>query len=601
MPLQSKEVVTLRLILDCDDGKEFDPFVHNSSQHRKQPVGLLDLPSEVRLEILRYLLLFRPNRTSHTRHLASGSIEHLLRIDSRRILEAPQFKHKSSQEINGILPRYHTCSISIAPLFTCKTIYQEGRDVLYNENSLVALQCGIRGMGGRLKNYGIPAYGPFEPQRLVTNNKKPIPKEPESSYKKFNPAVVIQGKSSAGRAPFYIVARDDGYDLLLALWIMVKSRFAKEMRFNILVTGDKHWYRSRLADALVTSGAIPWLHDYIESVQINVERPDEVAKDRLASITKLMVNSAPLRSNILSYSMICGTLDSLLHHAELLVNRQSYHAAEAHYERVCYAACSVVRTRTAKLVDVSAKMPDGINRICKLIAISAFRLCELRSGAISTFRHLRRSQTNNAGEEAPQTRNPSLDLSDDGQMQQLEAKISSKTTKTKRTTDSAKKVTSRRLAEVQLEASLMVSTTRLEHTEATEHAIVSGLLALRLPCACPVTEWNIRTSEMLIVLFGNRKDDESALHCVKRLQQNYGVILKEARAKGKKHRADYVEALLRDIHDCIAQDSLKTSLERARTYMEVLGHSHEVTRKLWGERLVPKPGYTGLIWTFRWA
>ena len=144
MPLLSREVLTLRLIFECDDGEEEENAASKESQN---PSPLLRLPVELRLEILRYLLCLDCNRKAHTRRPPQSSISELLYLNPRRILEAAPFKHKGNQEINGNPPIIKTCQLHTAVLKTCKQLYWEGRTVLYTDNKVLAIQSGIKGLG----------------------------------------------------------------------------------------------------------------------------------------------------------------------------------------------------------------------------------------------------------------------------------------------------------------------------------------------------------------------------------------------------------------------------------------------------------------------
>lgn len=611
MPLQSREVVTLRLILDCDEevGLDSQSIISTSCQKSSRgPGGLLGLPSELRLKILEHLLLFENIRTSHTRRLPYGSIDQLLNLESRRILEAPQFRHKSRQEINGVLPQYHTGHMSVAPLLVCKAIYREARSILYGKNDFMAVQCGIRGLAGRLKNYGIPTYGPINHDRLLIASRKDLLSkvQPDSAdhgtlidprMSQFYPALILQG-GSRPNAPFVVCSKQDAMDLLHAMWIMVKSPFARNMRFDILIGDEQLYTKAAETDRIIHRGAIGWLSEYLNYISFNTRLQSEELSKRIEAVHKARVSARPDEDNVHSYNSVCASLELQLREADANVSRERYFAAEADYERICYEACSVVRTRTAKLVDVSAKMPDGINRICKLIAISAYRLCELRSGAILEFRGLRRPISRQQSDDGNQSRNSSVDLGDPLQRHDLDISLTSKRREAPHVIEQA--VASRHTQ--QMSTSTKTVTTRLEGSEAVDNALMNALLASRLPCAAPIAEWNIRLNEMLLVLFERRNNHEHAYGCMRRLQQNYDHVLKDVRAKGRKTKVDYLEALSKNLHGCIVMARSTDAAERSKAYRLALTHSHEVVAKLWGgDRLVPKSGYTGLIWTFRWA
>ncbi|ETN44920.1 uncharacterized protein HMPREF1541_09795 [Cyphellophora europaea CBS 101466] len=602
MPLQSREVVTLRLILDCDcelDLNEDDCVTTSTllQPRSKRPTTFLSLPFELRVRVLRYLLRIDFNRQHHTRRIPQGSIDHLLHLDSRRILEAPQFRHKSRQDINGVLPKYHTCQLQPSILRTCRALHDEGRLVLYDENKIVAIQCGIKGLGSRLRNYGIPVWGPFDSHRLITSsagpkNKnehshnshmQPIPSSPIG----FKPVVLFQGKKSRSDAPFFVCSALDACDLVHALWIMVKCSFAKGMRFHVTLTNDVAYRGVSFSDSLTRRYLFPWMHNHIESLSINDTEKSEKPPERLVKMGQLLKTyhlASADEPNVYTYNSICELLEQMLHRADGYIAQQQYLAAESHYERICYEACSVVRTRTGKLVDVSTKMKDGINRVCKLIAISAFRLCELRSGAIVNFRSLRRPSPKG------QVDSTQKKAADGSALRGLYESAKTRPDSPKKTSKHSDKST----------PPLYARTTRLAESEAIDHALMSGLLALRLPCATPVPEWNIRLNTMLLDLSDRRKDYTDALWCIRRLQQNFNVLVKEARTKNKRAKQEVLEAIVLDLNTFLEQPKT-TMKKRAHELQNLIAHSHDVARRLWGERLTPRKGYIGLIWTFRWA
>ena len=102
--------------------------------------------------------------------------------------------------------------------------------------------------------------------------------------------------------------------------------------------------------------------------------------------------------NLHLYRVICDYLERILLQGEICVDQGNFVSGELSFERVCYEACSLVRTRTSALVDVSSRSKDGINRICKLIAVSAYRLCELRSGSLAQLILKRQPETTGQGE-----------------------------------------------------------------------------------------------------------------------------------------------------------------------------------------------------------
>lgn len=602
MPLQSREVVTLRLVLDCDVGEGLeDSNSHNSTHSRTRLSPLLSLPPELRLKILRYLLRFDRNRQQHTRRVLKGSIDNMILLDSRRILEAPQFKHKKSkQEINGLLPVYHSCHIYPSILRSCSLLCSEGRSVLYSENKVLAIQCGIRGLGSRFRNFGIPVFGPFGSHRLISpSNRKQCKYEgsdeshsvhgmkvTRSSQAGFPPVITFEGKNSNSSQPFYICSTLDAGDFIHALWIMVKSPFAKGMAFHAFLTNDTRHGARDFSHMMTRECLLPWMHNHLESLYVDEVKDLSPPKDHVAAVEKLLVShqtASEKEPNVYSYTAICELLERMLHYADDYVAQHQYLDAEAAYERVCYEACSMVRTRTGKLVDVSTKVKEGINRVCKLIAISAFRLCELRSGTIVNFKHLR-------AEKSPKSKAPPSTESD---VPMDSAQCQPEPPRTLRRHP-------RTFLHPERKVPFEKPTTRLPESEAIDHALMSGLLALRLPCATPVPEWNIRLSTILLDLFLRRKDWKDAMWCMRRLEQNFTVLVKEARAKDKKVKLEMLEAVVKSLHDFLEPNSAPCK-GRTKEAHNLIAHSHEVARRLWGERLTPRKGYIGLIWTFRWA
>ncbi|RMZ84823.1 hypothetical protein DV737_g1060, partial [Chaetothyriales sp. CBS 132003] len=638
MPLPSREVVTCRLIFDCD--AEWDDGNGNGSGIA--PPSLLCLPSEARCQIWRHLLRLDHNRGPHSRPVPDGAIQHLLQLDSRRILEAPQFRHKGKQEINGVLPLTYSCRLHPAILRTCRAIYAEATSVLYVENKVFAVQCGIRGLGARLRNYGIPTFGPIASSRLHRNAGTHVAGEAvdddddagssgsktsgsktsgsktsgsKTSGSKtsgsntsgsntsgsntsgsntsgsnttitgsnttttrtppaFDPVILFRGHSSRPSCPYYICSHRDGQNLMHALWIMVKCPFARAMRFDIHLTASPKYHSLALADKFVRGSLLPWMHNHIDVIGM-----DDMADPRRtllqACLDKHRKESLS-KSNLYTYNTVCGFLEQVKEAADAAVDNGHYTRAEDLYELVSYEACSIVRTRTGKLVDVSTKTPNGINRVCKLVAISAFRLCELRSGAITAFKRYNRSAvaTPCASPKAEVTEEQALD-------------IAPKSGATPTSPDAPSKYPPS-------------GTTRLKGVMAIEHAIMAGLLALRLPCATPIPEWNIRLNLMLLYLFTQYGDMANALLCVRHLHATCEALMNEAMAKDKKgQKWDCLAALV----DALSEQTSRIvrDKERKRECQLLVEQGQDCVRRLWGERLLPKKGYTGLIWTFRWA
>ena len=597
MPLQSREVITCRLIFDCDVECE---QLETSNQALRDTSTILCLPSEARLQIWRYLLRLDWNREPHFRTVPAGSIAHLTRLDSRRILEAPQFRHKSKQEINGVLPTTHRCHLHPAILQTSSALYFEARTVLYIENKVFAVQCGISGLASRLRNYGIPTFGPIEPGLFRPREDKRSGQERTPSAHSqteqvlFDPLVTFKGHKSKTGCPYYICSHKDGQNLLHALWIMIKCPFARSMRFSVHITSSHKYHSLSVTDKFVRGALLPWMHNHIDMLTM-----DDSTDQRLTTLSDSLVkhrNLSDKEANVYTYNTVCQFLEQVKDAADRAVEAGKYTMAETFYERICYEACSIVRTRTGKLVDVSNKTQDGINRVCKLIAVSAFRLCELRSGAIETFRTFKRAEASTPCA-SPRTEATEEQVLKASHMQKPGeptppivrlAKLHGGVLPTKQ---QASKVAPEWPAP---------GTTRLSGKNALEHAIMSGLLALRLPCASPVAEWNIRLNLMLLFLFIQYDDLDKAAGCVSRLHHELLKLRNEAQQKNKTGgKWDDLKVLVDRLQAQMGID--RPARHKREDFRHLVEQTQDVVRKLWGERLTPKKGYTSLIWTFRWA
>ncbi len=582
MPVRSREVLTLRLVAECQlELVQERNTTHGRAQNPDAftAVGLLSLPIEVRLKILRHVLLFDNNFKTHTRRLPSNSIPHLLSLDSRRILEAPQFKHKGKQEINGVLPTYTICNINPSILRVCKTLYWEGCSVLYGTNLVAAVQSGISGLGSRLSNYGIKVWGPLDSSRIAaaTNGLKAVNSD-SPQHISFKPLITFRGQNSKSDSSVYICSQRDITHLIHALWILIKCPFARGMKFTIHVASTGRQRLRSTMDGVIRFGLLPWMHNHIEKITTSPHAKENLvvwlrclATHRLASVTE---------PNVYTYNAVCTYLEHLMASAEKAIEAKAYTRAETLHELVCYEACSIVRTRTGKLVDVSTKTKEGINRVCKLIAMSAFRLCEIRSNAIVTFRGFRTCVCVDGFivktkpiPELPETPSipPTCPLH-----RPEPPKNPGPLTKP-------------------------IKTTRLDKEEAVDHAILSALLALRLPCATPVPEWNVRLNQMLLYLFNLKNDNQNAKSCIRRLHQTCSALWKDASAKGKTGgKWTDLGILVAALKDTMGKD-IKGGKKRAAVHQRLVEETQDMVRKLWGERLTPRKGYIGLIWTFRWA
>ncbi|KIV87827.1 hypothetical protein PV11_03347 [Exophiala sideris] len=633
MPLQSREIITLRLILDCEEEEEIANDTPPTTSH------LLRLPVEIRLKIVRYLLRIDRNRKSHTRRAHPRTISELLRLDPRRILEAAPFRHRGNQEIDGFPPFINTCHLDVAILKTCKKLYCEGKTVLYAENKVVALQSGIKGLGAKFRNYGITVWGPLPPTRLSSG-------ELESSSSTFEPVMLFSGQNVKPSTPVYICSYKDAADFVHALWIMNKGTFAHGMRYNLTISALPRYKHANRTDSFVKFAILPWLHRKINSVEFHslpgskgkASATKGVTEERLESI-RLELNKHKTASstdaNLHAYSAICAYLEQIMAHADVCVSQANYLGAELLYERVCFEASSMVRTRTGELVDVSAKSNHGINRVCKLIALSSYRLCELRSDSLTRIalppapvlhpmRKVSMDYPKQVGEgtsvlfgnlplrlelpanpttpTTPATAgtpvtpitptSPSIPNVDPEQKSNHEESID----KQSRDSPDPHHITETLLRH-QATISHVPRTTRLEPKLARELAITSGLLALRLPCATPLPEWNIRLEIMLLRLFAERNDALNGAYSIRRIRGNCDIAWKEAKEKGKAMLPQWqaLADLSADLLKPVQRGSNKETL------FEVADRCQRVVTALWGPRLKPKKGYTGLIWTFRWA
>ncbi|KIW90923.1 uncharacterized protein Z519_08706 [Cladophialophora bantiana CBS 173.52] len=630
MPIPSREVLTLRLIFDCDGDEEEE---YAASEDPLHPSFLLRLPVELRLKILRYLLRIDRNRKAHTRRPPQNSISELLYLNPRRILEAAPFKHKGNQEINGSPPVINSCQLHPAILKTCKQLYLEGKTILYTENKVVGLQSGIRGLGAKLKNYGIPVFGPFPSSRLIS---APYDAS-QSCQSRFDPVMLFSGGNTKPDAPFYICSSKDSADFMHALWIMVKCPFARGMGYNLSLSAEPRYRYVNRTDSFVRFAVLPWLHNHINSISFHSPAPGILSEDR-PQVTSEACNSrvTPLRDdlarhvlaskaepNLHTYRAICAYLEQVLLQGEICVDQGNFVSGELLFERVCYEASSIVRTRTSKLVDVSSKSKDGINRVCKLIAVSAYRLCELRSGALARLisKRLQNLQANGTGALEPkrcdsqvteipkEEEGESPDDSASAINEDTSSIASSSDARTSISEESSKKPDDVSAGDQPDKAQVTTTvstrpptyfiprTTRLEPQLAGDLALTSGLLALRLPCASPVPEWNIRLDIMLLRLFAERNDTPNAVWSLRRIQSNGTVELQSMKQKNKTGDKKW-QALSDLVHDLAQQ--LRPGGTRSSFY-ETADKCQQVVTLLWGERLIPKKGFNGLIWTFRWA
>ncbi|EXJ84104.1 hypothetical protein A1O3_04771 [Capronia epimyces CBS 606.96] len=631
MPLQSREVVTLSLVFDCwEEDEEDAPVV---VEEPEVATHILLLPAEVRLKILRYLLRIDGNRQAHTRRPPTSSVSELLYLNARRILEAAVFKHKGGQEINGSLPIINTCTLQTTVLKTCKQLYREGTSILYNENKVVGLQSGIKGLGAKFRNYGIPVWGPLPASRLISH----FSGEAEIKQAKLDPVMLFSSQNTKSDTPFYICSYKDAADFVHALWIMIECPFSKGMRYNLTLSSEPGYRLVNRTDGFVKYAVMPWLHNHITSIDLH--RPasssapehekatkSEEAEKRLQSIRHEHTRhktASTAEPNVHTYNAICTYLEQVMQQADLCVDQASFMSAELLYERVCYEASGIVRTRTSRLVDVSSKSREGINRVCKLIAVSAYRLCELRSGSLthSMARRLRdliahlSGSVPGVGEGEPQPNSASEHSEKNEATDTSRAKQTSNLTtsspedwrtppspwrdeRMKHTVAAYGQFSEGHEPRLEIPESpySRYTTTRLDPHLARDLALTNGLLALRLPCASPVPEWNIRLEIMLLRLFAERNDVPNALLSIRRMQTNVDLVWNEAKLK---NRAGSRWEALRSLATDLAEQTAPGA--KTKCFFETAEQAQDVVAALWGERLRPRKGYNGLIWTFRWA
>ncbi|KAJ9613571.1 hypothetical protein H2200_003513 [Cladophialophora chaetospira] len=692
MPLLSREVLTFRYILDCEDGEEEEDATATESIH---PSYLLRIPVELRLEILRYLLCLDCNRKAHTRRPPQSSISELLYLNPRRILEAAPFKHKSNQEINGSLPVIKSCQLHTAILKTSKQLYLEGKTVFYKHNKVLAIQSGIRGLGAKLNNYGVPVLGPFPSKSLINTP----PTEFQPLCFRFNPLMIFSGGTTRLDAPFYIASYLDAAEFMTALWILVKSPFARGMGFNLTLSTELHPHHLAWTDSFVKNAVLPWLHTNINSIKFHVpyqesdrmqavqpssgarktlnfepfparvksikdefdkhftaskkepnlrpyQEPSSMQVVQPSSGAQKTPNSDPLPARLKSindeldkhltagkkepnlhlYRQICESLERVMLQGEVCVDQGHFVAGEQLFERVCYEACALVRTRTSALVDVSSRSKDGINRVCKLIAISAFRLCELRSGSLAQLivkkqqkraKHQESEKASTEPEACDGCRRMERPKDEDGEhSDDSSSTVTGDNSSVSPSDDGRSSVTSvESIREFSVESetkkpqtapigssdlpkpSVLPKTTRLDTPLAEDLALTSGLLALRLPCASPVPEWNIRLDIMLLRLFARRSDTSNAVWCIRRIHGNGTAVINNMKQKNKANdkRWEPFNELMHDLGQQLRPGAPRDCFFHTAERVE------QVIVSLWGERLIPKKGFNGLIWTFRWA
>jgi hypothetical protein len=327
------------------------------------------------------------------------------------------------------------------------------------------------------------------------------------------------------------------------------------------------------------------------------------------------VSASKAEPNLHAYSATCAYLEQLMLQADLCVQQTTFLSAELLYERVCYEASSIVRTRTSELVDVSAKSKEGINRVCKLIAVSAYRLCELRSGSLKRpipkdvqsrlpkdkpvgevqegEDHSANQQDDKDEQNGQKTSSP---VTSDPVMKGDQQQERNKQRYWKETSYALVDKSAKPVVHARSKTHCVRKTTRLAPLLAQELAITSGLLALRLPCATSLPEWNIRLHIMLLRLFAERNDVANAVSSIRRIHGNCNIVWKEAKAKNK--TGEQWQALGNLTTELMGE--LQSGAPRG-CFFKAADRCQQVVNALWGDRLTPKKGYVGLIWTFRWA
>jgi hypothetical protein len=152
-------------------------------------------------------------------------------------------------------------------------------------------------------------------------------------------------------------------------------------------------------------------------------------------------------------------------------------------------------------------------------------------------------------------------------------------------------------------------TTRLDPVQARNHALYAGLLALRLPCATIVSEWNLRILTMLLDQFCDREPEvetkwDNCLWAVNKLIQTMETVVCESKnaAESATHLKMY-EVVLEEAKTTRRSFKNMADTDFVRTgYIKALvACVHSLVRLIYGENLVVKKGFRGLIWTVRWA
>ncbi|KAL2429578.1 hypothetical protein ABEF95_007438 [Exophiala dermatitidis] len=215
--------------------------------------------------------------------------------------------------------------------------------------------------------------------------------------------------------------------------------------------------------------------------------------------------------------------------AEQCLAHSNFMGVELLYERVHYEACGYIRSRAYRLVEVSQRSGFGTNHICKLIAFSAFRLCELRSGALtqSISRQLNdltvalaavgMDDTGCQQNDGTSTDNKNQPKKEESETNGTSAGSSSKLghydDKTRQAVEacaqageSTKSTVSNWAAHHAQQGLATVPTTRLDPALAKELALNHGILALRMPCVAPVIEWNSYSRQKLEALYSLNVD-----------------------------------------------------------------------------------------------
>ncbi|EHY53209.1 hypothetical protein HRR83_005945 [Exophiala dermatitidis] len=642
MPLQSREVTTGGLddysLADlCSTGQERSAGEESPGEEPEVIPHILSIPIDVRLEIFRYVALFDTNRSLRTEYPpTSNDTAQLFDMQPHRLFEASVFQPRGRQEINGSLPVRSSYQIDTSVLITCKTFYEEASHILYKENRVVGIRSGIPGLGAKLRNYGLHVWGPLPPSRLVGHcDKSESRRDGETAELKFNPVVLFTAKSVRPDTPVYLCNYSDAADFVHALWLLVECPFSRGMQFSLSMAVNPGIFTNRV-DGLLRNVVLPWLHTNINCVHYHFAGPtlesdaDTDDKDRINRRLQALkdeyrrhnVSGRPA-PNVYVYHAICNSLEQVMSQAEQCLAQCNFLQAELLYERVHYEACGYVRSRAYRLVEVSQRSGFGINHIYKLIAFSAFRLCELRSGALtqSVSRRLKGltmaleavniddtgSQHNDStgtGKKQEESR-PSIAQGEKcADSKPYEEKTQQAAEACTQAGESSKSTVS---TSASRHAQQTMATTRLDPALAKELALNHGILALQMPCVAPVIEWTTRLTAILLRLCAERGDWRHARTCILHMFQHVALLFKQAEDNEHRLRSGAtanpsLDRKLKALYSLNVDLALAVVADwsEQRVLLEVADRARKAIVVLWGTRLkyAQGLGVNGLIWNF---